>query len=144
MAVYEYRCEVCHVTFQANYAMGSAPSNPKHPPCGYAALRIYDVNFSPDRYRFFRNPIDGSKFSYALGIEHPDNRKDYYQALEERGCEPVTAGTMPTRWKEDQAYLAHVTSGGERIKSEEQPPPGQAVGMRVVDQMKAAKGFKVG
>jgi hypothetical protein len=123
--------------------MGSAPSNPKHQACGYAALRIYDCNFAEDRYRFFKNPVDGTSFSYSLGIEHPDNRRDYYAALEQRGCEPVTRATMPERWKRDQEYLDHVRTGGERIDAEEHPPPGPAVGVRVLDQMRKT-GFRVG
>lgn len=143
MAVYGYRCETCCVAFQASYPMGQAPSAPTHEPCGAPAKRVYEFHFQEDRYRLFRNPVDGTTHSYSLGIEHPDNRADYHQALAERGCEPVTAGTTPTKWKEDREYLAHVRSGGERLKHEEQPPPGPPVGVSVLEQMKKS-GFRVG
>lgn len=105
--------------------------------------RIYgNFQFSEDRYRFFRNPQDGSSFSYALGMEHPDNRGDYHRVLTALGSEPVTRGTMPASWKEDQQYLEHVQNGGERLPRDGAPKP-KTVGITIREQMDKT-GFRVG
>lgn len=109
--------------------------------CGQEAARVVgNFHFQEDRYRFFRNPIDGTTHSYALGMEHPDNRADYQRACAERGCEPVTPRTMPQAWKDDQAYREHVEHGGER-SAPELPKPS---GIGVLDQLRASKTFRVG
>ena len=111
--------------------------------CGETAQRVFG-NFycQEDRYRFFRNPIDGTSYSYSLGREHPDNRVDYHRACEELGSEPVTPKTMPVRWKEDQEYREHVNHGGAR---EERAPIGsqKPVGKTVLEQLQRS-GIRVG
>jgi hypothetical protein len=104
--------------------------------CGAPARRRigYAVHSSEDRYRFFRNPIDGSKFSYAFGQEHPDNRQAYNATCERLGCEPVTRKTMPEAWKDDQAYAEHVTHGGAPEPYDGRPPT--AGKLTVLDQLK--------
>ena len=112
-------------------------------PCDGIAKRIYgNFQFSEDRTRFFRNPVDGSKFSYSLGMEHPDTRADYRRVLDGLGCEPVTAKTMPERWKEDRQYLEHVQHGGERLPRDGAPEP-KPVGMTIREQMDKSN-FRVG
>lgn len=122
--------------------MGQAPPTVDCP-CDGIAKRIYgNFQFSEDRYRFFKNPVDGSRHSYALGMEHPDNRSDYHRVLTALGCEPVTRKTTPTSWKEDQQYLEHVQHGGERLPRDGAPEP-KPVGVTVSEQMRKSN-FRVG
>jgi len=44
----------------------------------------------------------------------PDNRRDRNKMYEQMGAEPVTRGTMPQSWKENQEYAEHIRNGGER------------------------------
>lgn len=139
MAVYEYRCPDAHLT-QWSGAMGEAPQYMLCD-CAQTALRVYgDFQFQEDRYRFFRNPVDGGNYSYSLGREHPDNRTEYHRACAELGTEPVTRKTMPRAWKEDQDYREHVAHGGKR----EEHKPGAPVGQSVLQQMQTSKTFRVG
>ena len=99
--------------------MGEAPDIV--PCCHESARRVYgNFQFQEDRYRFFHNHIDGGKFSFSLGIEHPDNRKDYHAITQAIGCEPMTAKTRPAKIQESIDYQKHVATGGERVKSFEQ------------------------
>ena len=97
--------------------MGEAPATVKCDRCRLTARRYYgSINSQEDRYRFFRNNQDGGTFSFAMGMEHPQDRASYHAACAALGSEPVTPKTTPTRWKEDREYLQHVQTGGERLE----------------------------
>jgi hypothetical protein len=134
MARYAYACAEHHETV-ATFPMGEAASRITCERCGRLAARIYGFHFVEDRTRFFRNPVDGTSFSYSLGVQMPDNRADYHRLLAAKGCEPVTPGTMPEQWKENQAYREHVTSGGDRDAAFEQPQPATC-GKTVLQQLR--------
>lgn len=73
-----------------------------------------NVQHVEDKSRFFRNTVDGSDYSHALGTRMPDNRTERNKLYERLGAEPVTPGTMPAQWKEDREYAEHVKNGGQR------------------------------
>lgn len=139
MAQYAYACAGDHETV-VHATMGEAPTTVLCETCGRRAHRVYGFHFSEDRTRFFRNGIDGTKFSYALGKEMPDNRNEYHAILEATGSEPVTRGTMPTQWKENSEYLEHVQHGGEREKP---AAPRGTSGKSVLQQMRESKTFRI-
>jgi hypothetical protein len=66
----------------------------------------------------------------------PDNRRDYHAILAEKQCEPVTRGTMPEVWKQEQQYREHVINGGERDKNFESPPPAPVKTKTVLQQLR--------
>lgn len=135
MARYAYGCACGHETIIAA-SMGSAPTRANCEVCGRHAHRIYGFHFSEDRTRQFRNPIDGTRFSYSLGCEMPDNRRAYHDILTAKQCEPVTPGTMPEVWKAEQQYREHVMNGGERDQNFESPKPTATVGKSVLQQLR--------
>lgn len=137
MAQYAFACASNHETV-IRAAMGEAPSRVLCE-CGRLAHRVYGFHFQEDRTRMFKNPVDGTSFSYSLGTTMPDNRADYHRLLEERGCEPVTRGTMPAQWKENAELLEHVQHGG----TYEPPPKPKPTGQTVLEQMRASKTFRV-
>lgn len=141
MARYAFACAENHETVVTHPMEGPPLPTRVVCECGRLAHRVYGFNFQEDRTRFFRNPVDGTKFSYALGREMPDNRSEYHQLLDANRCEPVTRGTMPSQWKENAEYLEHVVHGGER----DMPPPlgGKPVGKTVLQQMRESN-FRVG
>lgn len=94
--------------------MGSAPKSVRCSDHGQDCTRVYDFQFAEDRTRFFRNPIDGSSYSYSLGHAMPDTKAKLHAEYERRGIEPVTPKTMPDQWKENQEYAASVRAGGAR------------------------------
>jgi len=116
--------------------MGKAPTRVSCEACGRHAHRIYGFHFTEDRTRLFRNPVDGTTFSYSLGEQMPDNRADYHRLLAEKQCEPVTRGTMPAQWRDEQQYLEHVKHGGERDKSFESPAPPPVKTKTVLEQLR--------
>ena len=93
--------------------------------------------FTEDRQRLFRNPVDGTKFSWTLGKEMPESRKEYERELAAVGCEPVSPHTMPQAWKDNIAYKQHVESGGERDRAfETQRHPAAVKAPTVLEQLK--------
>jgi len=104
--------------------MGTAPGATPCGSCHRMAQRVIgDFQFTEDRTRFFRNAVDGTRFSYSLGQEYPDSRRDRDALFSEKGCEPVTRGTEPTYLRENREYLAHLQSGGDRDRRFEATPP---------------------
>ncbi len=136
MATYAYRCAVhpcrpSHIV-EKWFDMGSAPASIRCEEHGADCKRVYDFQFSPDNTRFFRNPVDGTRFSYSLGREMPDSKSELFREYEQRGIEPVTRKTMPEAWKADQEYAAAVRSG-EKI---EKPKPDISKGVTVLEQLR--------
>lgn len=137
MAYYEYRCVPrlmhgdWHVVRQW-HNMGEAPASVACDEHGTTCKRVYDFQYSPDNTRFFRNPVDGSSFSYTLGHEMPDNKRALYKEYERRGIEPVTRKTMPEAWKADQEYAAAVRAG----ESREKPKTDISKGTSVTEQLR--------
>ena len=138
MAQYAYACP-CGRETVVRAAMGEAKDIATCEACGSRAHRVYGFHFTEDRTRFFRNPVDGTSFSYSLGQQMPDNREEYHALLEAKGVEPVTRGTMPSQWKENAEYLEHVQHGGEREASQ---PSSAPVGKTIVQQMRESN-FRV-
>lgn len=143
MAVYEYRCASGHL-IEWHCKMGEAPASV---PCGCDgdAVRVYgNIQFSEDRCRLFRNPTDGSSFSYSLGMPYPQSRTQRNMVFDAIGCEPVTRGTMPEQWKCDQEYREHRQHGGERDATFEKTQTGSKPGtVTVLDQLRNAKAIDV-
>lgn len=140
MAQYAFACASRHETIVCA-TMGEAPSR-IFCECGRVANRVYGFHFQEDRTRMFKNPVDGTTFSYSLGEQMPDNRRDYHRLLEKHNCEPVTRGTMPAQWKADQELLEHVKHGGKY-----EPPPKpkpSAGGPTILQQLRESKTFRVG
>lgn len=138
MALYSFRCD-WHGSFDANGSMDAPPKWQHCPECNRWSQRVITVpQFNEDRTRFFRNGVDGTKHSHALGHEMPDSRRDYYRELESKGCEPCSPQTMPQAWKDNAAYKKHVESGGERDRKFElaQHPATQKRTVTVLDQLK--------
>jgi hypothetical protein len=97
--------------------MGSAPA--LVPCCDQQAARVFgDFQFTEDRCRQFRNPVDGTEFSYSLGRRYPQSRGERDALFAQIGCEPVTPGTMPEKWKWHQEYAEHKRHGGERLPND--------------------------
>ena len=143
MAVYQFFCQNCHDYFEAEYNMNST-KQPVH--CYSVGLRVFTAPpFTEDRQRFFRNPVTGTKFSFTLGHEMPDSRRQYEKQLAAMGAEPVSRATMPTVWKENLEYAAYVKSGGERVTSfEKARHPATGPGkLTVLEQLKKS-GVKIG
>lgn len=107
--------------------------------CQRWSQRVFSVpQFTQDNTRLFRNGVDGTRHSHALGKEMPDSRKEYYRELEAKGCEPCSPQTMPQAWKDNVAYKKHVESGGERDRRFElaqHPATGKRT-VSVLDQLK--------
>lgn len=113
--------------------MGAAPTSVQC--CEYEANRVYgDFQFTEDRCRQFRNPVDGSKFSYSLGQEYPQSRGERDALFGALGCEPVTRGTMPAQWKWHQEYADHKLHGGEPLPNDGYVAPKGDV--TVLDQLR--------
>lgn len=150
MAIYEFECEI-HGRFSAPGSMDDPPKERECLSCGAMGARVFLApQFQEDRTRFFRNPLTGTKHSYTLGHEMPDNRRDYERELASKGAEPVTRDSMPTEWKENAAYQQHVKTGGERDPSfEKARHPASKPGTVTVlgqmrDSLKTNKPFRVG
>lgn len=134
MARYAFACASGHETI-INHPMEAAGLPDRVLcECGRVACRVYGFHFQEDRTRLFKNPVDGSRFSYALGELMPDNRRDYQRLLDEKGCEPVTPATMPEPWKENQQYREHVMNGGDRDPKFETAPSAPPVKTKTVLQ----------
>ena len=113
--------------------MGHAVS--RVPCCECDATRVYgDFQFTEDRCRQFRNPVDGTKHSYSLGMEYPDSRGKRNAVFDALGCEPVTPGTMPEQWKWHQEYAEHKRHGGEPLPNDGYVAPKGTV--TVLDQLR--------
>lgn len=114
MPLYLYACPE-HGAVQVRHSMDEVGSAKPCPDCGAQSTRIFTVpQYNPDNTRFFRNPVNGTRFSYHLGREMPETRSEYKSLCDKMGIEPVTSKTMPEQWKQDQEYLQHVRNGGER------------------------------
>jgi len=130
MARYEYRCANGH-RHERDFDMGDAVG--ELPCCEYNAVRVFgNFQFSEDRCRQFRNPQDGSRFSYALGMEYPQSRGERDKVFAALNCEPVTRGTMPEAWKRDQEYHEHTKHGGARDFAFERAQCGSRAGSTTV------------
>lgn len=137
MAVYSFYCDN-HGGFEANGKMENPPKWRRCPDCYRWAQRVYTApQFTEDRQRLFRNPVDGTNFSWTLGKPMPDTRKAYEKELASLGAEPVSRQTMPESWKQNEAYKKHVESGGERIEAiEKAAHPAAKPGPTVLEQLK--------
>lgn len=120
--------------------MGTAAASV--PCCESQAERVYgNFQFSEDRTRFFRNPVDGTRFSYSLGMQYPDTRAARDKTFAALGCEPVTRKTMPENWRWHQEYAEHKRQGGERLPGDG-APISKPVGITVREQFRRS-GVKV-
>lgn len=119
--------------------MGSAPGSV--PCCEFDAQRVYgNFQFSEDRTRFFRNPVDGTTHSYSLGMQYPDTRAKRDATFTALGCEPVTRKTMPESWRWHQEYAEHKRRGGEPLPNDgAAATPGK---LTVLDQLRRS-GVKI-
>jgi hypothetical protein len=133
MAIYEYVCREGH-RFELHFPMGGAPV--VLPCCTetYAQRVFGNFQFSEDRCRFFRNPIDGTQHSYSLGMQYPDTRAARNATFAALGCEPVTRKTMPENWRWHQEYAEHKAHGGERLPNDGHVA--QAGTLTVLDQLR--------
>jgi len=63
----------------------------------------------------------------------PDSRNERNRLYDAMGAEPVTRGSMPQSWKENQEYAEHVRNGGERDTFKNIDISG---GKKVIDQLR--------
>lgn len=117
MPKYLYSCPI-DGEVELLHGMAEVASHKPCPKCGQNSARIFTVpQYNPDNQRFFRNPVNGSRYSFHLGREMPESRREYVKLCDSMGIEPVTAKSMPEPWKQDQEYLQSVRSGGARDTS---------------------------
>jgi hypothetical protein len=138
MARYDFVCRI-DGRFEVSLPMCGA-IEAACPTCGAQAKRIYTLpQFTQDTLRLWRNHIDGSRFSYTLGQEMPETRRDLERLYIQKGWEPVSKATMPEEWKENAEYRAQVDAGGQREKPK---PDDTSKGTKVADLVRAAR-FRV-
>lgn len=88
-----------------------------------------------DRYRLFRNPHTGTRYSYALGQDMPETAGEYHRICEQKGIEPVSPSTMPEQWKAAAEYARHVKQGGDRVDPASVVPKEPITGVKSVRDM---------
>lgn len=88
------------------------------PQCGArAAWIVTPFFFQEDRMRLWRNPVNGTRYSFALGAEMPDSVRERDKLAREKGVEFVSAGELLRDNKEARdavEYGKHVATGGKR------------------------------
>lgn len=145
MATYAFTCS-WHGEFEGRGEMQNPPRFQRCPQCSrWAQRRFTAPQFTEDRIRLYRNPVDGTRHSYTLGAEMPDSKREYYRQLAALGAEPVSHQNMPQAWKENLEYKRHLASGGQRDErfEHERHPSGKKKTLTVSEQLKSS-GVKIG
>lgn len=96
------------------------------PVCQRARPQVFNVpQFTEDRTRLWKGPL-GTGYSFALGRNMPDSRKERDRVARERGVEFCSLAELRADNKEAaQAldYKAHVDAGGARDERPIDPAP---------------------
>lgn len=89
--------------------------------------------FQEDRRRLFRNAIDGTDKSYALGRQMPQSRAEMRALEKQRGVEFTTELSAVERTRVE--YAKHLETGGERCMTAEQLNPVKSDNYSLVPKM---------
>lgn len=114
MPLYDWKCGTCKAVYETFSSMADFAA-PYH--CGRPSARHFNARnipqFTEDRLRFWRGH-EGSRYSFALGQEMPQTRKEMNRIAEAKGIEFISSTReLDAESQEAIEYRRHVDEGGK-------------------------------
>jgi|FreactTroBogLake_1042271.scaffolds.fasta_scaffold00472_13 putative FmdB family regulatory protein len=150
MARYDYACPACGTIDEVIHGMREQVTV-LCPECATPCNRYFSPDtfpqFTEDRVRFYRNnrkDAPSERWSYALGQEMPESRRELNRLQEQKGIEFVSKRDMPDHWKMALEYKRHVDKGGERVAPEKLMPTSTKIEPGSIMKKAREKGVRFG